>query len=224
MSEIIENTPRLQAIDGVLLTRDYLQRRARARSLEESAKRNALKIIQQAEREAQAIRNTARMEGYEDGILMHMDALCDFLTHLDVKSRALTESLQKKAMVKLETILHAPEVIEPFLSEWFQQCSVEKIGKVEISLNPSRQKLLPFFERYFSDRSIDVSVVTSPDDGYAFRSGEFSLRFSPDRLSSLISEELLNCKGEYNSLFDSMSRGLAENLRSRLYSAMEKSE
>ncbi len=101
-----------------MITRAQLKRQRQCLDVLSDARRQAIKLVKQAEEEAQAVRAQAVSEGYQEGILASAASVAGFLA----QERQLAADLQKRinghARQLLSSALNHPEILLELVDEW----------------------------------------------------------------------------------------------------------
>lgn len=118
MSKNFQAVPPFRAHENVLISRSQLRKTRRRQSLSTDAQYCAKKLIQDATKEAERIRQLAFGEGYRDGVLACAESLLAYLDGGRELARQLQEEIRESARVMLRETLDQPETILAVLEDW----------------------------------------------------------------------------------------------------------
>lgn len=114
-------TPHLQhIIDGTLLRRSALQGASRAERLEQQARRNAQRLLRDAEQQAETLRQHGYQAGYQQGLLDALQHVAAYLAASQAMAWHWRERLVEHARAMLASAVDHPDTLLLLLDEWLR--------------------------------------------------------------------------------------------------------
>ncbi|MFP7609881.1 hypothetical protein [Serratia quinivorans] len=126
MQNDIQSKGSMKVIAGVLLTRGERMKGKQRQDILLSARREAKKIITQAQEEAQIIHDTARCKGYEQGVLAASRAVADHMDNYGQLASELHQKLAEKTRQLLSSVLGSEAVFVSLLENELKKWKVEE--------------------------------------------------------------------------------------------------
>ena len=118
MSLSKDNSRHDKAIEGTLLTAEYIHQLQKSRSIVSQAENRAKKIIQAADKAADAAFQQALKDGYNQGITASLNFIGDYLCSLEMAKAHLVSTLKRDLSETLSKIVGSEEIITQQLTCW----------------------------------------------------------------------------------------------------------
>lgn len=106
---------------GILIKREQLARQRRAEDIYHQARRQAVKLIKQAEVEAEQLRRQARSDGFQQGVLASASVVATFLAERQAQSQSLQYQVDDHARALLTHALTHADLPLRLLEEWLAE-------------------------------------------------------------------------------------------------------
>ena len=107
------------AVEGVLVRRAQL-RRARADQLEREARRQAQRVLRDAEHQAETLRRQASQAGYQQGMLAALQQAAGHFAASQAMAWRWRERLEQEARAMLAAAVDHPDTLLLLLDEWLR--------------------------------------------------------------------------------------------------------
>lgn len=141
MQENIQPHFEMSAIENTLLTRDYLAARKKAENLQEAARNEARKLINQAWYESDDIKARAYQEGFESGLLCCVADIVSHFRAIGQEYERLCRELEQQLVALMEDVFQDNTIFIQLVSDWFKKNNVSHHSDVVVFL-PEGQSLL----------------------------------------------------------------------------------
>lgn len=151
MQEITSIKFELNAIEGTLLTQDYLLARKRANDIDSLAKENARKIINDAWKQSKTIKEKAFQEGIETGILYCIENIVDHFSQFENAYATILEMLRNEIIHAMNDIFKNNEYFLSLVMEWYKKTYSPALNDIIVCLPNSQKHLAGVFQKKISD-------------------------------------------------------------------------
>ncbi len=141
MQENIQPHFDMTAIENTLLTRDYLAARKKAENLQDAARNEARKLINQAWYESDDIKARAYQEGFESGLICCIADIVSHFRAIGQEYERLCRELEQQLIALMEDVFRDNTIFIHLVSDWFKKNSGGHHGDVVVFL-PEGQSLL----------------------------------------------------------------------------------
>lgn len=222
MQEITPSEFTLRPLDGVLLTKEYLQQRKKALDLYDAAKERARKTIIAAEKEAELIKINAQAEGRDEGILALLDIFTQFIESINDSSQALMTSCMDTLRGRVEELFTENVIIHHFISQWWQAQITEAVNTVTVRLHQSCKKLEEPVKAFLEEKGCCVLVQIDDEPGCHIKAGDFVLELSTDLFSQRLIQEMISSQDDFVKRIQHLSEETREKIKNRLTTETEK--
>lgn len=216
MQKITQTEFSLQPLDGVLLTKEHLQQRKKALDIYDAAKERAKKIIISAENEAEMIRVNALAEGRDEGMLALLDIFTHFVETVNDSSQALMTSCMEALRVRVEQLFSEHQIINHFISQWWQAQVTEEVETVTVRLHQSCKKLEGPVKAFLEEKGCHVHIQIDDEPGCSIKAGDFVLDLSTDVFSQRLAREIINSQDDFIERVRYLSEETREKIKARL--------
>ncbi|MEO9383176.1 oxygen-regulated invasion protein OrgB [Chromobacterium phragmitis] len=171
------------AIEGVLIPRERLWRQNQALGLEQAARRHAARIVREAERQADSLREQARRDGYAQGMREAMSHVANYLSDGDDLLRRFRGILDAEARRMLAAAVDHPEALLLALDEWLRERRGEEAEqtlylRLPRSAGIAHAQLMSLLAESWQGR---LDVEYHDDARFLMRCGELAADFDPAR-------------------------------------------
>lgn len=216
MQKITQSEFSLQPLDGVLLTKEYLQQRRRAINIYEDAKERARKILSAAEKEADNIRENAQTEGRDEGLLALLDIFSEFVTTVNDNSQALMSSCMERLRNNIEELFSDNLIINHLIAQWWQEQITENVHTATVRLHHSYKKLEHPVKEFLEGKGCDVQILIDDEPGCHIKAGDFVLELSTDVFSQRLALDIINSQDDFIERIRYLSEETREKIKQRL--------
>lgn len=121
MSKHIPLESQNYARDGVVIKKEKLLSIIVDKNKIVCAQKQAKKIIKDALKESESIRETAWFQGYSDGVLCSIDSVVDYIASGHLMAQSVYKSIHNDVNENLYKILNKPEVFESNIKNWLAE-------------------------------------------------------------------------------------------------------
>ncbi|WP_227318236.1 hypothetical protein [Cedecea davisae] len=121
MQNEIANRSSHKALDNVLIPSKTLRKLRAGESVVEQAKYRAQRLIKEAQQESERIRNEAQRIGYERGLLMSIESICQFIDNSSAYAHELYLKVREDIKDLLSDILDEETIILKILEQWVDE-------------------------------------------------------------------------------------------------------
>lgn len=121
MPKEIANIASHKVLDNILISSKTLRKIRKSNDVIKQAKENAKKIIKEASQQSDHIRNESYRIGYERGLLMAIDSVCQFIDNNSKYAHELYLKVQEDIKELLSDILDEETVLLKVLDQWVDE-------------------------------------------------------------------------------------------------------
>ncbi|MFS2221676.1 hypothetical protein [Pantoea sp. B65] len=212
-----ENTrPRfeLNAIEDTLLTRDYLAAKKRVNNLDEEARYRARKIISDAWRESEEIKDNAFHDGFEMGLIYCIEHIAGHFKDVAREHARLQAVLQHEIEAAMQATLRDNTLFLNLVIEWVKINSVNSGDNLIISL-PQHQKHLAaqLCSKLRSWLLTEPQIVFHQYDFYQVKFGDQLMEFNADEFTAGLVRRLVDNNEDIEQRIRKISSESLEKLR-----------
>lgn len=216
MQKITPSEFSLRPLDGVLLTKEHLLQRKKARNIYEEAKERATKILSAAEKEADRIRETAQAEGRDEGLLALLDIFSGFVTAVNDSSQELMTTCMNRLRHHIEELFSDNLIINHLIAQWWQEQISENVNTATVRLHHSCKKLEQPVKAFLEEKGCSVQVVIDDEPGCHIKAGDFVLELSTDVFSQRLALDIINSQDDFIERIRYLSEETREKIKERL--------
>ncbi|MCD4498772.1 hypothetical protein [Chromobacterium vaccinii] len=178
--------------DGVLIRSPQLRRLRRIDNLDQQARKRARQRLDDAEREADAIRRHAYRDGYQQGMLAALDQLAAHLANSQAQAARWREHLSEEARAMLAAAVDHPDTLLLLLDEWLRTRdgpSGDAVLHLQLPKRARSQQtalMALLADNWFGAIQIDYH----DDDRFIMRCADQAAEFSPEQYLEPASRQL----------------------------------
>lgn len=121
MQNETSNNSSYKILDNVLIPSRKLRKLRAGESIVEQAKHRAKQLIKEAQLESDNIRNEAQRIGYERGLLMSIESICQFIDNSSAYAHELYLKVREDVKELLSEILDEETIILKMLEQWVDE-------------------------------------------------------------------------------------------------------
>lgn len=183
-------------IDGTLLRRSALQDASRAERLEQQARRNAQRLLRDAEQQAETLRQHGYQAGYQQGLLEALQHVAAYLAASQAMARYWTERLDEHARAMLASAVDHPDTLLLLIDEWLrgQECADATLQlTLPESARAHQARLMALLAEQWPG-SIQLDYHAEPR--CVMRCGDQLAEFAPELYVEAASRQLQQCLDE----------------------------
>ncbi|MFC4488614.1 hypothetical protein [Chromobacterium aquaticum] len=181
------------AVEGVLVRSAQLRRAARADQLEREARRQAQRVLRDAEHQAETLRRQASQAGYQQGMLAALEQAAGHFAASQAMAWRWRERLEQEARAMLAAAVDHPDTLLLLLDEWLRDRDAPdatlylQLPKRARALQPRLMALLT--ENWPGTIQIDYHA----DARFMMRCADQAAEFEPEQYVEPASRQLLQC-------------------------------
>lgn len=203
------------AIEGTLLTRDYLEARKRSKNSEFIARIEAKKIINEAWRQSEMLKKQSFNEGFEAGLICCIENIVAHFNATDRQQKKLESVLEEKIVQMMKTIFRDNEIFLSVVIDWYKLNKVSESSEVLLTLPFNKKKLAEkLCERLRPQLLIEPKVVFHPHNFYQVKTGDQLIEFNSSEFSEKIVHHLLYSNDDISLRVREISRDSLQRLQS----------
>ncbi|AOJ10148.1 type III secretion system protein [Burkholderia mayonis] len=195
-SSILHQYPdTLAPLAGVLLKRAPLSQAVRAERLFNEAKRRALRLVRDAERDANACRAHAATAGYEAGFARAIAEVAACLERIDARRTTLLERVVDDVRCSLERLLDDPDLLLRIANALASHRACAADRPLRVSVPARAKRIAPAIRERLNDAYPSTQVVVADTRTFVVESDEDILEFDPrDVARELCDAALAACR------------------------------
>lgn len=181
------------AIEGTLLTRDYLAASKRGKHIEQVARGEAKKITNEAWRQSQEIKNNSFNEGFEAGLLCCIENIVAHFIATRQEQLKLEAALEEKIVLIMKSVFKDNEIFLSVVIDWYKQNKVSESSEVVLTLPESKKRLADkLCERLRPQLLTEPKVFFHPHNFYQVKTGDQMIEFNSEQFTSKMVQHLLH--------------------------------
>ncbi|QND85702.1 Protein OrgB [Chromobacterium vaccinii] len=179
--------------DGVLIRSPQLRRLRRIDNLDQQARKRARQHLDDAQREADAIRRHAYRDGYQQGMLAALDQLAAHLANSQAQAERWREQLSEEARAMLAAAVDHPDTLLLLLDEWLRSRNGLSGDAALYLLLPKRSRPLQagLMALLADNWHGTIQIDYHDDDRFIMRCADQAAEFSPQQYLEPASRQLL---------------------------------
>ncbi|WP_380178206.1 hypothetical protein [Kalamiella sp. sgz302252] len=178
--------------ENVLLSRSQREKKAEFDNLIAQAKKKAKNIIAQSQKKAEEIERQASIAGYERGVLIAAEAVCQYIASADRQAKELSGALKEKMENFLSEFFADENTLLTILDRWVAESVQDETATVQIlmpeSCRPFHRKIVDLIGE---KRANNAVVVYHSETEFVFKCKDRIASFDPKMLIAKQTERLL---------------------------------
>lgn len=195
------------AIEGTLLTAEYIHQLQKSRNIVSQAEGRAKKIIQAADRAASITFQQALTEGYNQGLAASLDIIGGYLCNLELAKSHLITALKRDLSETLRKIVGSEEIITQQLLCWANRQAdkpVHLLIPASLEVNPHD------LQERLQQENKNLTVTCHDENTIIAESGDQIFCIDIDRFHKKLMNEFIHASASVNNKANEINQTMTE--------------
>lgn len=221
MQDITPVNPQPYAIEGVLITQQQLKTTRRSKGIIDEAQRRAKKIICDAEKQANALKEQGYQQGIEQGLLYCLPPIATFIAETCRVNQQQYQAMRDDVRQKITQLACDAELIHALVQRWQALYPKIKQHKVTIRLPTGWRHIEHTLSALLRGQGVRVEIEREERDVLQIKVGDYVLRLMVEPFAQQLCEEMNSLNRRSQSLHAQLNQRIRNDI-AQLFIADEK--